>query len=114
MDATLFCQVLAPAIVHMLSEEQVQLDPVQEAARQLNAAILGLMREALTWPGCAFVSKGMVTRKLSQADLGQTQLHRGWSKAQGHSNATRSEWWLQHVAAGLARMGLHGECAAGV
>ena len=48
----------------------------------------------------------MFTRKLNQADLGQAQLHRGWSKAQGHSNATRSEWWLQHVAAGLARMGL--------
>ena len=58
VDATLFCQVLAPAIVHMLSEEQVQLDPVQEAARQLNAAILGLMREALTWPGCAFCEQG--------------------------------------------------------
>ncbi|CAK9062149.1 unnamed protein product, partial [Durusdinium trenchii] len=85
VDATLFCQALGPAFVHMLSEEQVQLDPVEEAARQRNAAILGLMREA---------------------DLGQAQLHRGWSKAQGHSNATRSEWWLQHVAAGLARMGL--------
>ena len=106
VDATLFCQVLAPAFVHMLCEEQVPLDPVAEAARQLNAAILGLMREALTWPGCAFVSKGMVTRKLNQADVGQAQLHRGWSKAQGHSNAARSEWWLQHVAAGLARMGL--------
>ena len=53
-----------------------------------------------------FCEQGMVTRKLNQADLGQAQLHRGWSKAQGHSNATRSEWWLQRVAAGLARMGL--------
>ena len=66
--------------------------PVEEAARQLNAAILGLMREALI----SFVSKGMVKRKLNQADQGQAQLHDGWHKALGHSNAAR--WWLQHVA----------------
>ena len=60
VDATLFCQALGPAFVHMLSEEQVQLDPVEEAARQRNAAILGLMREALTWPGCAFCEQGDV------------------------------------------------------
>ena len=106
MNPRLFCQVLAPAFVHLLDEPADDVDPVQEATRQLEAATLGLMRETLTWPGAASVSKGMVTKKLNAADQGHVALHAGWSKAQGHSNAARSEWWLLHVAGALSRMGL--------
>ena len=112
MDPRLFCQVLAPAFVHFLDDEVDVVDPIAEAARLLEAAIVGLMREALLWPGTTFVSKGMVTRKLQAADRGTATLHPGWSKALGHSNTARSEWWLANVAAGLERLGI-GQIANG-
>ena len=107
VDPKLFCRVLAPAFAHFLERADAgDVDPAAEAARQLEAAILGLMRETLTWPGSDFVSKGMVTRRLSAADQGTSHLHPGWQKAQGHSNSARSEWWLANVARSLADRGV--------
>jgi hypothetical protein len=106
LDPLIFCRVLAPAFVHLVEGREDGLSAEVVAARRLEAAKLGLMRDTLLWPGSPFVSKGMVTRMLNGTGAGDIPIHQAWNLVSGHNNTAKSQWWMANIVQTLVQKGI--------